>query len=179
VKLTAKLQAKWAKALADDGFEDLEGADRDAPLSNRGKLHYAGTASDGEPWTAQPAAHGAVPGSSDVGPDLMMLAQRVEQGSGYSTWSLDVWRSLPGRTRVQRERKAIWKRWAHGDSMKQIARDTGLSFHAVRVTVKAIEEESKCQDPAPDPKKILTEINSTSLAQLLAAFLVSLKRRQT
>ena len=152
----SKLQTTWAKKLQDSGFQDLEGPDRDAPLSNRGKLH-------------------------DADDDEAALAVRVVHGEAYTDWAQDVLHQLGGHAPGSRRRREIWERHAGGESMKSIARSMDLGFHPVRDTVLAIEERYKRWRRPKSVKMLVRRADPKLLAGLAAVLLAAAgpRRRRT
>lgn len=156
MKVPAKLAAEWAAKLLETGFEDLEGHDRDAPLSNRGLLHAV----------------------ADTDEDHDRVAVRMEHGSAYTDWAMDVLRRLNGRRRTARQRRKIWQLHADGWGFRVIAKDLGLGFHHVRETVNAIEEKYRqCTTIKTRKARLLylRSLDTPTLAKLGAA-LVSATR---
>src|SRR5579884_251889 len=111
-------ERKWGAAakLAKVGFYDLEGRDRDGPLSDRGNLHVV---TEGE------AQH-------------ERLAERVEHGSAYHTWAMDVLRSHRFASRLERE---AWASHADGDGIRETARKLGMSLHRVMRALRNVRAE--------------------------------------
>jgi hypothetical protein len=169
----AKLNAHWQARLAFEGFDDLENpADPDAPLSNRGKLHSAG-GQGFRPAGAQKAADSTV---GDVGEDMVSLSLRVEHGSAWTTWAMDVHRAMPTNNASQRFDRRVWGMWANGESMKAMARG-GLKFHVVRDSIHRTEERfPRCPVPL-DLEKTVRQIQTPKLVAMLRALLVSLATR--
>jgi hypothetical protein len=140
--------------LKASGFQDLESADRDAPLSNRGNLHAV----------------------TEVAEEHDRLAQRMDAGAAYYEWAQALLHSH--RFRSARERR-IWARHADGEGLASIARALGITYHDARDTVNSIKlaskqgsqsKESKCR-PRPDREarklKRLTFPVAVKLAALL------------
>jgi hypothetical protein len=147
-----KLQAEWDRRLADDGFQDLESANRDAPMSNRGKIH---------------------PKYEDGGPALV---ERLEHGAEYIRWCQQVLHTMhptPGRGG---QRRKVWRLHAQGDSLKTIAGKLDLNFHVVRATVMKIEEKHRCEKKEPRTpaerlalaRRTVRRIPTTTLVRLAA-----------
>jgi hypothetical protein len=110
-----KAEALWRAKLAASGFEDLEGADRDGPLSDRGNLH-------------------AVDASKEAGEQL---AHRIESGAAYTTWATEVLHSHRFRSSLERE---IWSGHANGEGLRETAKRLVITFHRARETVVAIKQ---------------------------------------
>ncbi len=168
----AKLQAAWAAKLAATGFQDLEGTDRDAPLSNRGKLH------DGTGKTSTSTA------KVDDGPahedgDYATFAHRVEHGAVYTEWAQDVLQRLNGCSAEARQRRRIWEAHANGESLKGIARTQGINFHVARGVVRSIEEKFKrCQEtkaPKNELSRSVRQVPTTTLVKLAASMLLAMR----
>jgi hypothetical protein len=156
----AKLQKTWAAKLAASGFQDLESdADRDAPLSNRGKLHD-GTSK------VKDSAH--VQGDAAGGDgDFQSLAARVEHGQAYTDWANSVLHKLNGQGTKAKRRRQIWGMHCEGWSMKGIARELGINFHVARLTVNRIEERYKAC-PETSLQRAAREVPTATLALLVA-----------
>lgn len=151
-KAKAKLEADWRKRLAESGFQDLEGADRDAPLSDRGNLHESGD-------------ENATP-----------LIEKMEHGGAYIDWARSVLQRLNRHTTEARQARRIWERHANGESLKEIGRTPGLNFHVARDTVIAIQEKYRCPANATiRPEKIVKPLGTKTLAQLAATMLLALQ----
>jgi hypothetical protein len=105
----ARAEREWsARAkLKSGGFHDLEGRDRDGPLSDRGNLH--------------PAV--ATAGSSE------RIVERIEHGSAYHTWAMDVVRTHRFQSQFERD---CWASHADGDGIRETARKLRSTFHPVR-----------------------------------------------
>lgn len=147
-----RLTAEWDKRLARAGFQDLEGADRDGPLSDRGNLH-------------------AVEESADAD---ARLEERVEFGSAYHSWAQDVLRQLNGHDARSRLRRRIWAMHADGASLKEIGREIrGVNFHIARDTVRAIKEKYECRKDAD--ARLLVRGVSTTVLKTLATKLIAAK----
>ena len=171
---SAKLAAVWAKRLAQSGFDDLEGSDRDAPLSNRGKLHSAG----GQGFRQNAAPKAADSAVGDVGEDMVALSLRVEHGSAWTTWALGVHRSLSRSSVRQRLARRIWGRWANGESMKAISRTPGFTFHQVRESIiETAEKEKRRCDQDRNHLQAIRQMPDQQLTALLRAALAVLSRR--
>lgn len=146
-----KLQASWDKKLADDGFLDLESANRDGPLSNRGKIHAK---------------------YEDGGPALV---ERLEHGAAYVRWCQQVLMALP-KTGWGQRRHQVWRLHTDGDSLKMIADKMGLNFHVVRAIVMKIEEKYRCQKKEPRTpaerlaaaRRMVRKIPTPTLVQMVA-----------
>jgi hypothetical protein len=112
------LEREWAAKLAASGFQDLEGRDRDGPLSDRGNLHTP-THGDGE---------------------YERLAERIEHGSAYHRWAQDVLRTHRFASRFQRE---AWAVHADGLGYKETARKLGVNYHRARNALMAVRDQAK------------------------------------
>ena len=160
----AKLQKTWSQRLAASGFEDLESeTDRDAPLSNRGKLH------DGTGKVKDTSAHTT---GNDVGGDgdFQSLAARVEHGQAYTDWANSILHKLNGKGVKAKRRRKIWEMHCEGWSLKGIARELDINFHVARLTVNRIEEKYKaCQETKL--KAAAREVPTQVLVLLAAAIL--------
>jgi hypothetical protein len=109
-----KLEAAWRAKLAASGFQDLEGTDRDGPLSDRGNLH-------------------AVDSTREAGEQL---AHRIKHGADYTAWALGILHSHRFRSGLER---AIWAGHADGEGLRETAQRLGITFHRARETVVAIK----------------------------------------
>lgn len=168
MRSTAKIEAEWRAKLAASGFADLESPDRDAPLSNGGRFHDRGNKGDKD------GEYMAVSGQLDA------VAERVEHGAAYTSWALDVLRQLNGHHAAGRKRRRIWERYADGESMKEISRTPGFTFHGVRKTVKAIEEKyGKCQQKESDPRHLAKTTGPSMRVQIAALLASALARPET
>lgn len=159
MKVPPKLAAAWRKKLQSAGFQDLEGTDPDAPLSNRGNLH-------------------------DAADDFEALGERMESGAAYAAWAQDVLHQLNGHSPEARLRRRIWASWASGESMRTTAADMGLGFHLVRRTVHSIEGKYKrCTEKEPrtmaDVRRLVRKVDPRLLARLAAALVVQIQRART
>lgn len=151
-----KLQAFWAKKLAESDFHDLESTDRDAPLSNRGKLHAV---------------------TDDDAPALM---ERMEHGAAYTEWCQDVLHQLtPRHDRQGTQQLRIWRLYANGDSMDKIADKMDLNFHVVRGVINKIIERYKCEKKEPKGgrerkaamRRMVRRVSTPILIQMAAVML--------
>lgn len=134
-KPSAKLEAIWRRKLAQSGFQDLEGTDRDGPLSNRGKLH------DG---TGKSASDVKASGSVQADADWENFAHRVDTGAEHTDWAMDVLNTIyDDKNPTLRAR--IWRGHAQGLGLRQIARVTGVNFHVARDAVNATIKEFRCE----------------------------------
>jgi hypothetical protein len=154
--LTA-LEREWTKRLAASGFQDLEGRDRDGPLSDRGNLH-AVTGEDGQ---------------------QERLAERIEHGSAYHTWATDVLRSHRFASRLQRD---AWASHADGDGIRETARQLGVTFHRARCELQAVRaaialtgRRQRREPECPNPK-ILRSLVRRSDPSTLASLAILLLR---
>lgn len=146
-----KLQAAWDKKLRSEGFQDLESANRDAPLSNRGKIHAK---------------------YEDGGPALL---ERLEHGAEHIRWCQQVRMTLP-KNRDGQKRQQIWRLHTEGYSLKTIADELGINFHVVRAMVMKIEEKHRCQKKEPKTpaqrlaaaRRLVRRIPTITLIQFLA-----------
>lgn len=109
-----KLEAAWRAKLAASGFRDLESADRDGPLSDRGNLHAV---------TETDAAHES-------------LSQRIENGRAYVAWADGVLHRHRFRSGLER---AIWARHAAGEGIRAIAAALDITYHDARDTLQTIK----------------------------------------
>ena len=132
----AKLSAEWSAKLAASGFEDLEGRDRDRPLSNRGKLH------DGK---GKEAGQKSVEVEREDG-DFQHFRARIEHGAEYTEWAQGVLQRLTGQGATARRNRRVWQLHAEGMGLRDIAAEMGTTFHAARATVMRIESRYRCQD---------------------------------
>lgn len=149
-----RLETEWRGKLKSAGFADLEGPDRDGPLSDRGNLHESGDES-------------AAP-----------LDERIEHGSAYHTWAHDVLRKLNGHDARSRLRKRIWAMHADGMKLKEIGRDIpGINFHIARDTVMAIKEKYGCREE--DDAARLVRGASQKVLTTLATKLIALRLTET
>lgn len=153
-----KLQAHWDRRLAaETDFRDLESSNRDAPLSNRGKLHAV---------------------TEDEG-GTKSLAERIEGGAAYTRWAFDVLHRLPAKGRNYQHR-AIWQLHAEGLSLDAIGERFGLNYHVIRGVVNKIEERHKeCAKKEPKradarraaTRKLFRQVSTPALFQLAAVML--------
>lgn len=107
------LEREWAAKLRASGFRDLEGRDRDGPLSDRGNLHVVIEA---------PREHAR-------------LVERIEHGSAYYTWASGVLHTHRFASRLERD---VWACEVEGIGIKGASRKLGISFHRARVTMRAV-----------------------------------------
>jgi hypothetical protein len=112
--MNRRLEAEWRAKLKASGFADLEGSDRDGPLSDRGNLH-AVTETDHE---------------------HERLRQRIATGSAYSAWASGVLHSHRFRSSLERR---IWERHADGDGLATTAQALGITYHSARDAVNAVK----------------------------------------
>ena len=152
-----KLQAEWDRRLAADGvFQDLESANRDGPLSNRGKIHAK---------------------YEDGGPALV---ERLAHGAEYVRWCEQVLAQLPATGRGQ-QRHRIWRLHAEGHGLQTIADRLGLNYHVVRAMVLKIEEKYRCEKKPPQARRerlatmrrTVRQIPTETLIQLVAAMVTA------
>jgi len=115
-----RLEREWAARLAASGFQDLEGRDRDGPLSDRGNLHVV-TEGDGQ---------------------RERLAERIEHGSAYHTWALDVLRTHRFASQLERD---VWACEVDGIGIKGAMRALGITFHRARTTMLAVKAAVESQ----------------------------------
>lgn len=167
----AKLDAKWRARLAKEGFQDLEGTDRDAPLSNRGKLH------DGTGKVSSAAKVDDGPAHADG--DYATFVHRVAHGAAYTEWAQDVLQRLNGCSPEARQRRRIWEAHANGESLKSIARTQDINFHVARGVVRSIEEKYKrCQKAKTSKAEVERAVRlvpTATLVKLAASMLLTLK----
>jgi hypothetical protein len=144
-----RLENEWKVKLKASGFADLEGQDRDGPLSDRGNLHESG--------------------DEDAAP----LEERIDHGSAYHTWAHDVLRKLNGHDARSRLRRRIWALHADGWRLKEIAREIpGINFHNARDTVRAIKEKYECREE-DDAVRLVRGTNSTILTTLASKIIAA------
>lgn len=164
MSVPARLAAEWRARLAASGFEDLEGVDRDAVLSDRGNLHSAGE-------------------------DAIPLQTRIEYGEAWTDWALDVLRHLPrGNDPASRLRYRVWERYASGQSIRTVSNTVPLAYHQTAKIIKSIEGRNEaCPPPTKRPtwtrarttgarrlaRRAATEtLQATAVALMLAALRV-------
>lgn len=90
-----KLEREWAAKLRASGFRDLEGGDRDGPLSNAGNLHAIAETEH---------EHGR-------------LAQRMEDGAAYQQAARDLLWARRWRSALDRR---IWEMHVDGSGLREI-----------------------------------------------------------
>lgn len=98
-----KLEREWAAKLRASGFQDLEGSDRDGPLSNAGKLHaVAETAEEHE-----------------------RLRARIEDGTTYQEWARSVLHATHWANATDRR---VWEMHCDGEGLREITKRLGVSW---------------------------------------------------
>jgi hypothetical protein len=136
--------------LAASGFRDLEGRDRDGPLSDRGNLHVV---TEGQSQNER-------------------LAERVEHGSAYHTWALDVARTHRFASPLERD---AWASHAAGDGIRETARKLGVNFHRARDALHAVrralrhnKQKRKHEWDESKIRQLVRRSDPTTLARLAA-----------
>lgn len=162
-KPPAKLEALWRKKLAESGFQDLEGADRDGPLSNRGKLHDGTGAVSGE---------AKVQGSSTDG-DWEHFQHRVESGAEYTRWAQDVLLAISDDKNPSLRQRA-WKLHTEGMGMRGIAAQLGVNFHVVRDSINETARRFRCPKKASLPE-VLSRVETPVLMRLTKAVVQAIR----
>lgn len=146
---SAALQREWAAKLRASGFHDLEGADRDGLLSDRG-----------------------VPGG--VRPEASEEARAaLEERGRYIDWARDVLRHHRFAGAAERE---IWEQHAAGASLKEIGRRLGPGgYHAARDTVAKVKRDvrqvrqqarGECRRSGRQMRALIRRTDPAVLAQL-------------
>ena len=115
MKIPAALTREWNAKLKASGFLDLEGADRDGPLSDRGNLHPVEQTED----------------------EIAALGHRIASGSEYTAWAEGVMHSRRLRSAFERR---VWARHVAGESLREIADAEGCTYHDARDVVVAVKE---------------------------------------
>lgn len=110
-----KLAAEWNAKLRAAGFQDLEGADRDGPLSDRGNLHAVTETED---------AHAE-------------LAHRLEFGAEYYRWAQGFRHAHRFRNPLERR---IWAAHSDGDGLREIAKREDITYHDARDVVNRLKK---------------------------------------
>jgi len=104
-----KLEREWAAKLKASGFQDLEGSDRDGPLSNAGKLHAVAETAD----------------------EHERLAARIEDGTAYQEWARSMLHATRWRCATDRR---IWEMHCDGEGLRETTKRLGVSWkRATRV----------------------------------------------
>lgn len=144
------LEREWSAKLRASGFRDLEGRDRDGPLSDRGNLHVV-TEGDGQ---------------------QERLAERIEHGSAYNTWAMHVLHTHRFASRLERE---AWGHHARGEGLRDAARSLDCTYHDARDAVNAVKarvkrqgdqgEEQICEKPT-NLRKLVRRSDSGTLLKL-------------
>lgn len=128
MKPTRAQEAEARRLLVASGFEDLERADRDAPLSNAGKLHAVEETPEGHE----------------------RLQQRIEDGAQYNDWARSVlherrWKAATYNTESGPQlvsaatHRRMWAMHCDGVRLLVIAKTVGLSYHWVNEFVNGIK----------------------------------------
>lgn len=149
------LEREWAAKLHASGFRDLEGRDRDGPLSDRGNLHVV-TEGDGQ---------------------QERLAERIEHGSAYNTWAMGILHSHRFASRLERE---AWAHHARGEGLKTAAAALGCTYHDARDAVNAVKaavqrdvrqvREQLCEKPT-NLRKLVRRADPGTLLRLAQVLL--------
>lgn len=117
------LEREWRARLKASGFVDLEGDDRDGPLSDRGNLH-------------------AVDHSDE---QLGRLVQRIEDGGEVTARAAAILHAkhANGSRRLRFVRTAlerqVWQQHAEGSAELTIGRNVGITRHRVRQVLQTVE----------------------------------------
>lgn len=124
-----KLEREWAAKLRAAGFHDLEGADRDGPLSNAGKPHAKYETAEGHE----------------------RLANHMTDGAAYQQAARDLLWARRWPTALERR---IWEMHCDGAGLREITATLGLWWErAARVIrdcqkrmtqMKQSKEECRC-----------------------------------
>jgi len=99
-----KLEREWAAKLRETGFHDLEGADRDGPLSNAGKPHAKYETADGH----------------------RRLANHLTDGAAYQQAARDLLWARRWPTAADRR---IWEMHVDGSGLREITAALDVSWH--------------------------------------------------
>lgn len=108
------LEREWAAKLKASGFQDLESADRDGPLSDRGNLHAV----------------------AETPEEDARLADRMAAGQARTEWMLGVLHTHRFRNATER---TVWERHANGEPLRPIAAALGLSYDRTRKIVVGVK----------------------------------------
>lgn len=114
MKPTRQQEAEARKLLKASGFSDLEGPDRDGPLSDRGNLHPVAETED----------------------EHVRLRGRIADGASYTEWAQAVLHARRFRTALERK---VWASHVAGDGLRTTAADLEISYHQARDIVTAIK----------------------------------------
>lgn len=101
------LEREWDRRLRESGFADLEGRDRDGPLSDRGNLH---------PVEETQAAYAR-------------LGERAAEGAEWTSWAEGILHGIRFRSLAHRE---AWRLHAEGTGERDIATALTTTRGAVR-----------------------------------------------
>jgi len=115
------LEREWRAKLAASGFQDLEGVDRDAPLSVRGNLHAV----------------------NDTEEDAKALASRIEVGQQVTERRQAILHSARFRSPEQRR---CWELLTDGASEREIAAAVGVTRDRVRKHLAAVEKMTQVRE---------------------------------
>jgi hypothetical protein len=169
------LEREWARRLKASGFEDLEGADRDGPLSDRGNLH-AVDHTEGE---------------------LARLGRRIEDGEAATAQAQAILhaRVSDGARRLSFLRSAlerkIWEAHAEGKSEATTAGELEITRHSVRQVLAEVRERvsqvregtkrwrNRKRQEKQQASSLVRRCDPRALAMLAAALLSTQTRRVT
>ncbi len=110
-----KLEREWAARLKASGFHDLEGADRDGPLSNAGKPHAKYETAEGHERLANYMADGA----------------EYQQAARDLLWA----RRWPTATD-----RRIWEMHVDGSGLREITAALKVSWHRASKVLHECQE---------------------------------------
>lgn len=149
------LPAEWRAKLAASGFQDLEGIDRDGPLSDRGNLHAKYDTEEADE----------------------ALMQRYESGEAYTDWARGV---AAGRRFRSGQERAIWALHADGKGLREIATELDTTYHQAREAVNAVKARVKRQSSKGAsnrwPKRRYRRLGHKATVQLAAVLLKTLMK---
>lgn len=148
MKAPRKLEAEWRAKLAAAGFADLEGADRDGPLSDRGNLH-------------------AVTEQED---DHERLQQRIETGAAYHDWALSILHTHRFASSLERK---VWEHHANGDGLQTAAKALGVTYHNARDAWNAVKARVSNQSNQSKERKWPRKANQLRALSLETAVRVA------
>jgi len=159
------LEREWAARLRASGFQDLEGADRDGPLSDRGNLHAVAE-------TAEEDAR---------------LADRMAAGEAEIERRRAILHAHRFRSAIERE---VWRLHADGEGERAIAAATGLTrdrarklLAAVRRRVTRVRRVKQWRDHGKQQRREfqrhLTRCDPKALMQVAAVLAQGLTRKRS
>ena len=152
------LEREWERKLRESGFHDLEGRDRDGPLSDRGNLH---------PVEENQEAY-------------VRLGERAAEGQAFTSWADSV---LHGRRFRSREQREAWRLHAEGMGERDIATALTTTRGAIRKLLdevrRAVRKEGK-KKQWRNPRRQRQEELETAMRQapeLLVPLIATMIRR--